>query len=743
MKKVELLSPVGNAQTLKQAIHNGADAVYLAGTAYGARAYADNFKQEELIKTIKYCHLYNVKIYITANTLIYQSEVNNFLDYIKFLHLNKVDAVIMQDIGMINLVKKKFPNLEIHASTQCHNHNEAGIKLLKDIGVTRVVIAREISLDDINNITLDIEKEIFVYGALCVCYSGCCLFSSLNGGRSGNRGECVGSCRLPYKLMKNNKIIQLKDKYLLSTKELNTIDYLDKILSSNIDSLKIEGRMKSPYYVGYITKLYRTLIDNYYSHNKSQLTSEQKINLKKLFNREFTKGYLLNESDIMNTKNPNHQGIIIGKVLKKDKKYIYIKLENDNLYREDGIRFKNSNKGMIVNKLYNNKLLLVNSINKGDIAIVDNKFNISDNDLVLKTIDKKLVNSLNLYDEKKIEINFDVKAHIGKQLEISISDNVNKITKYGYIVEKSISQEVDDDNIIKCLSKVGNTPFKLCKIDISKDDNIFISLKNINEVRRQLIEKLISTRENKAHKEIIINKVANDNYIKSPYKYSLNVLVRDEEQLQCCLNNSIDDIYVTNYKLYHKYKKYNNIFYRTSRVNNNYIDFNAANLLVTELGGIYKYMNNNNIVGDYYLNITNSESIKFLNSKNVRKVTLSPELSDKEISLIMEKNYNTELIIYGRLELMIMKYCPLRKNLNYCGICKNSKDKFYLKDRLNNLYPLIRENCLTHIMHHKNIDKISQIVEYKNMNIKNYRIELFDENYDEVEKLIHKVRNQL
>ena len=181
---------------LYQAIHNGADAVYLSGINYGARKFANNFTNEELVDAIKYSHLYGVKVYVTVNTLIYENELDSVIEYLGFLHKNGVDAVIMQDMGLIKLTRNIYPNLEIHASTQCHNHNEEIIKLWKDLGITRVVFAREMSLNEIKNINVDIEKEVFVYGALCVCYSGCCLFSSLNGGRSGNRGECAGCCRM-------------------------------------------------------------------------------------------------------------------------------------------------------------------------------------------------------------------------------------------------------------------------------------------------------------------------------------------------------------------------------------------------------------------------------------------------------------------------------------------------------------------------------------------------------------------
>ena len=273
MKKTELLIPVGNKECLIAAIHNGADAVYLGGKKFGARAYSNNFDEQEMVEAIKLCHLYGVKIYVTVNTMIYNNEVEQVMNYLNFLYTNNVDAVIMQDNGMIELTRKTIPNLEIHVSTQAHNHNKPAIAHYKNIGCTRVVFDRESSLESINSIDVDIEKEVFVYGALCICYSGNCLMSALNGGRSANRGMCVGSCRLPYTLYKND--IKQKEGYLLSTKDLNTLPNLKEILDKGIDSLKIEGRMKSKEYVSIVTKTYRKLIDNYYEGKDTILTKEE------------------------------------------------------------------------------------------------------------------------------------------------------------------------------------------------------------------------------------------------------------------------------------------------------------------------------------------------------------------------------------------------------------------------------------------------------------------------------------
>lgn len=740
MKKIELLSPVGNIETLYQAIHNGADAVYLAGTSYGARKFADNFTNEELISVIKYAHLYGVKVYITVNTLIYEHEVEDCLNYIEFLHKNGVDAIIMQDLGLIKLVREKYPNLEIHASTQCHNHNEEGIKLLKELGVTRVVMARELSLEEINNIKVDIEKEVFIHGALCVSYSGCCLFSSLNGGRSGNRGECVGSCRLPYKLIKNNEEVILKDKYLLSTKELNTINNLSQLISSGIDSLKIEGRMKSPHYVGYVTRLYRTLIDKYYNNEELVLTKEELINLKKLYNREFTSGYLFNDKNIMNIKTPNHQGIEIGKVISTDKKYIKIKLTNDNLSQNDGIRFKTTNKGMIINRLYDQNKLLKSKVDKDNICYLNNKFPVKKDDILLKTIDSTLIKELENYSLKKIPVTITIECLIDKKLKLTITDGINEVTEYGQVIELAKSREVTKEDIIKCINKLGNTPFITNDLKIIKDNNIFIGLSNLNEIRRLVVNKLITLREN-TKKDVIINTITSKNITKEE-NITITALVRTEEQLKVCLDNNLDNLYLTDYNLYNKYKHLDNVYYRVDRLDNKK-DLVGEKLLVPEIGNIYKYKDNNTLIGDYYLNVTNSNTINYLLSLGLNRVTLSPELDDIRLKDIMKENYPVELIIYGCLELMLMKYCPLKQCLNYCSNCKTSTDKFYLENNEKERYPIIRKNCITHIMHSKNINKLDNISTYINIGIKHYRIELFDETSNEVSRIINEIKSQI
>ena len=737
MKKVELLSPVGNKESLYQAVSNGADAVYLGGKKFGARGFADNFSNDELIDAIKYCHLYGVKIYVTVNTIIFDNEVEDFLNYIEFLYNQNVDAVIMQDLGMIKRVRELYPSLEIHASTQMHNHNNEGIKLLESLGIKRVVFARELSLEEINNINTNMEKEVFIHGALCVGYSGCCLFSAMTTSRSGNRGECVASCRLPYQLLKNNKKIDLKNKYLLSTKELNTINNIPKLIESGINSLKIEGRMKSPEYVGFITKLYRNAIDSYYSNKEFVLSNELFNKMKLLFNREFTKGYLFNDYGInlMNIKTPNHQGLEIGNIIEVNKNKIKIHLKED-LNQEDGIRFVIENKGMIVNKLYNEKGLLVNTIKKGNIAIIDNKVGIKLEQPINKTIDKLLIDGLSKYEEKKIPIFVKVKANLNKNLEIEISDGNNLVKQVGVEIQSSINRPTTYEDIKKQISKLGNTPFVIEKLEIYVDENVFISIKDLNEIRRTAILKLIDIRENKKIKNISNPLVLPNRKIKKE-KFNINALVRNKKQLEACLKNNIDNIYITDYSLYKEYKR-DNIYYVLPRVITNYKDFNNDNLLIRELGSINKYKDSNNLIGDYTLNINNVHSLELLNNLNLNRICVSPEIN---IDNIKSNDFNSEIIVYGRIELMITKYCMLNMILNNdnkkCGLCK--ENEYSIKDEKGRIYPVRHENCLTVIYDFKNIDLSSELYKIRKK-FNNIRLDFLDENYDEVDNIIKRYK---
>lgn len=745
MKKVELLSPAGNMECLISAVQNGADAVYLGGKKFGARAFANNFDGEEMIKAIKYCHLYGVKIYVTVNTLVYDSEMKEALEYVSFLHKNGVDALIVQDIGLIRKIRQTYPNLELHASTQCHNHSKDSVLEMKKLGVKRVVLARELSLEEIKNIDVDIEKEVFVHGALCVSYSGCCLFSSMNGGRSGNRGECTGCCRLPYKLIKNGKELKTNGDYLLSTRSLCTITRIKELIESGITSFKIEGRMKSPEYTGYITRIYKEKIDDYYNKKNISVSSEEIDNIKKLYNRKLTLGYLFGEHGkaLMNIETSNHIGLEIGKVIYVDSKIIKIKLDQD-LYQEDGIRFGND-KGMIVNKLYDQKMRLVNKIEKGNIAVLDNKIGLDKKEIVRKTQDILLTRSLKNLPVRKVKIKMNLTAKIGKTLTLEVNDGKNKVIKYGNIVEKAQNSPTTDEKIKIQVEKLGNTPFTCESLELQIDENIFIGIKDLNDLRRACIDDLIAIRENYLPSEYLENKEYIDKEDKNNYKngsLSINFLVTNEDQLKTVLKENVGNIYVEDYNLYLKYMTRENVYYKLNRLDDGKKNYDNKNLLITELGAL-KYTKNNNVISDYFLNVTNTSTLEYLLENGVNKVTISPEKMLENIEAYKKYKDSVEVYIYGRVELMVMKYCPLNMLINdddkKCSLCL-SKDKYSLKDAKGNFYPIKSYPHLTHILHYKPINLIEEIRNLKMFNISNFRVELYDEQEKEIISIIKEIK---
>lgn len=725
MKK-ELLAPAGDMDSLKAAILNGADAIYLAGKSFGARKFAKNFTNEELEEAIRLAHLYDVKIYVTVNTIIYESELEECLKYLEFLYSIGADAVIMQDLGLIRLTRKLLPDLVIHASTQAHTHNLEQIKLLESLGVKRVVLARELSIEEINNLDTNMELEIFIHGALCISYSGQCLFSSGLLNRSGNRGECAGLCRTKFDLKSDDKTL-IKNKYVISPKEFNTTDYVKELINSKAVSFKIEGRMKSPEYVGYVTSLYRRLLDGEIDH----LSAEEIFNLKSLYNRSFTKGFLFHEKDedLISLDYSNHQGVEIGQVIEVNKHKIKIKLSH-RLNQEDGIRLPN-NEGMIVNFLYNKDMLLVNHGDKNDIVYLDNKVNLKELGSLMLTTNKDLSNYLKEKQTRKIKIDCEIEAYLGKNIIVKYYDQNNTVKFVGDIVSEAKTMPLKEERIKEIFSKLGSTPFIVNNIKVNMSDNIFIPVGVLNEIRRNLIQELM-TKKMGTKKSIKIDipvKVDNKRVIT---KLKISALARCEEQIKALLKENVDYIYVTDPKLYQKYKG-SNVYLRLDRVMDNHKPLKGENLLIGETGSLI-YTKDNTVISDYYLNVVNHEYIDYLHELNVKRITLSPELTKDGINLLIKKidsDIELEMLIYGRLEYMIMKYHILEsydKNPNY-----------YLEDQFHNKFPIIDEKY-AHIMSHKKLDYLEDICEYQNMGINTFRLELWDESEEEITTIINKIR---
>ncbi len=752
MNRKELLVPVGNMESFYAAIYAGADAVYLSAKKFGARAFSQNFTKEELKYVINYAHIYNVKVYVTVNTLIFEEELPELISYLEFLYLNNVDAVIIQDLGVLNIIKNKFPGLEIHASTQMNTHNNETIQFLISNGVKRVVLAREVSLNQIEAMDNRIEKEIFIHGALCMSYSGQCLLSSVIGGRSGNRGLCAGPCRLPYKLIekKDNKetTINTFGNYLLSTKDLSTLEYLDEILKSNVTSLKIEGRMKSKEYVYLVTSIYRKAIDNFYEFGKTLITKEDINTLKLLFNREFTKGFLFNENKtlINNSIKPNHHGIEIGKVISQNNNKVKIKLST-NLEKNDGIRILGTKEyGCYVNEIYKNGKLIKEAF-KDDIIEIKINEKVKPNSDVVKTVSKKQINLVEklIQNKKRINIDMQIKGKLDDYLYLTITDGINKVEVKSRIKTfKAINKPLTQERIKQQLSKLNDTPFKLNNLDFSIENNLLIPIKEINDLRRQGIDKLIKERTAKNNSKVI-NKLPTIKKVTSENKVNINCFVKTESQLLCCIQNKIDNIYVEE-ELFNKYKnKYDNLILYMPRIITKYKNYKNTKMLIRELGSL-NYSKNNLISADYTLNITNSYSIDLLNKNNVKNITLSTELDDSKLINILNKkgtNNNLELIIYGNIEIFISKYCILNKHINKnstCSVCKNNY-QYYLVDRKNEKYQIITDKlCNNIILSSKKVDNLHKLEMYKNLGIKNFRLQFYNESEKEINKLLNKIK---
>ena len=711
LKKPELLSPAGNFESLKAAILAGCDAVYLGGKLFGARAFSNNFSDDELVEAINYAHLYGVKVYVTVNTLIYEHEVDRFMNYIDFLYKNNADALIIQDIGMMDLIRKTYPLLELHSSTQMHIHNLEGVKLVQKLGLKRAVLARESSIDLIKEIkqNTNIELEVFIHGALCISYSGQCLFSSLIGNRSGNRGSCAGSCRQKYNLLIDNKKVN-DEQYLLSTKDLCSLENIGELIESGVDSLKIEGRMKSPSYVYLVTKLYREAIDSYLENKKVKINLEELNDLKKIFNRQYTKGFLFDEKDIVNSYRPNHLGIEIGKVIKSQNNYIDILLTDD-LNLNDGIRFIDDDIGFIVTSLFKNKKR-VEHAKKGDIVSIYYKDKIS-NTKVVKTTDYLLNKKIEdiLKNKKKINITGILEAYLDKPLKLKITDGNNEVIVTGDIIEKSITSPISHERIIEQINKTGNTIYQFKELKIKGDTNIFIPIKELNDLR------------NKATNLLNEKRLYQYKYIKEKYTIELpnfekeenyNILISNINQYNKIKNNSYKYIYMEQ-DLFNQIEDDRKVL-KLSRVLEHHLNYNQK-LLVGELGSlIYK-----DILADFSFNVTNSYAVALLHSLNVKQVCLSYELTDSQIKNLIDayhnryhKHPNLELVIYGNLEAMVSKY-----NINQ----KYAVDSSILLDRFNNKYPVIIKNNLMYIYdykkrNYKNVDK------YFEMGINNLRYNL-------------------
>lgn len=682
MRDVELLAPVGSFEALKAAVQNGANAVYLGGKDFGARASANNFDRDELKEAVKYAHIRGVQVFVTTNTLRKENEIEDFLEYAKFLYDIDVDAIILQDIGMARLIKRELPDFELHASTQMVAHSLEDVKYLESVGFDRVVLAREVTVEEIKYIcdNCKADIEVFVHGALCVCYSGQCLMSSMIGNRSGNRGRCAQPCRQRYELIDvyTGEVVNSNGDYLLSPRDLNAIEEIDKVIDAGVHSLKIEGRMKRPEYVATVIDGYRKTIDEYLATNKLNVSDETINDLYTIFNRKFTKGLLLGDvgKDMMNSQLPNNQGLYVGTVVDYNKKAKRLKIKLANtLKKGDGINLgggtigriiKNGNIETIGYKGETIELDFVGEARKGQIVFKTSDSELMDRVQATFTQDKEFVK--NIIDAK-------ITIKLGQKPILTLKDrHSNEATIEGdKIVEEAMKVALSKEKVETQLRKLGNTPYELDLLEIELDDNVSLPISLLNQMRRDCIELL-----DKERVSIKNRKYKNKTVKYNPVLYNRNkqqeisVKVKNLEQLESALECGVDRIYYEDTNTIDKAMslamKYNKkVIYSAPRIirnkeYNHLAKANNAGVESVQVGnyGSIDYFKDKKLNIDYYLNAFNSETINYYKEIGADTLCISQELNINEIKeTIKYTDINIESVVYGYTPLMITEYCPM------------------------------------------------------------------------------------
>lgn len=753
MNKIELLAPAGNREAVIGAINAGANAVYMAGKKFGARAYASNFDNDEMIDTIKFAHLRGAKVFITINTLVFDDEIDELLEYTDFLVTNHVDALIIQDIGVLSLLSKRYPNMDLHASTQMNTLNVDQVKVLKSLGVKRVILARETSINTIKDIKskVDIEIEVFVHGALCVSYSGNCLFSSMIGGRSGNRGECAQPCRLPYELLKEDQVVE-NQAYLMSTKDLMTIEHLNLLIEAGVDSLKIEGRMRKPEYVIQTVLSYRNAINHFMS--QTPLNYEDEITkLKKVFNRGYTDGYMLDikPKSINNPYRPNHMGVEVGQVTGFHNGKVEINLTGI-LQVGDGIRFVGMKDfGLGVSRILKNGQIIKRAF-AGEVIEIDSPETIEVGSKVLQTLDSDLEEGLSVFlDEnyKLIPLNGKIHAITNEVLSIEATTvNGDKWeAKSDYNITLANNKPVDENSIRDQFSKLGNTPFTWSNLLIETDNKGFIPVKVMNDLRRTLIDNIANSLL-KRTPHIINEKFDNLSSITFEQKRQLIVYVRTIQQYEAAKALNVDEIYIDE-DLIQRNSSYpfENYILKKRRIWRN-TDFkeHKNKIVVSDIGHFTNPSNSKEILADEFLNVTNIFSAAVLYKLGSKRVTLSPEMTKSTIESFIKKYFltfnsspNLEKIVYGHEELMISKYCPIAKTFDTnpgCDLCY--KNQYYLKDRMGAQYPLVNDGlCNIKVLHSKPLNLIDYVLYFYEQGINTLRMNFSTEDYESTYNIIN------
>ena len=769
----ELLAPAGSYEVLVIAVNAGADAVYFAGQNYGARAFAKNFTLEEIEKAVTYAHLNNVKVHVTVNTLVNNFEIIDVMQYLFKLYQLGVDAVIVQDFGIIQLLKTLIPDLEVHASTQMALSNYTALKWAYENNIKRIVLPREKSIDDIKKIhnhlkkdNMDLELEAFGHGALCYCVSGNCYMSSYNSGRSGNRGACAQPCRREYRLKYRG--YNIGNGFLLSTHDLATYNNIKAISDAGISSLKLEGRMKSGDYIGTIVNSYRNIIDGN--------PGDWKKDLHLVFNRQFTNGYIMNDQpgDVMGRGSSGHEGLYIGDITNIDGTKVTIEIKNKEipviLEKGDGIAFK-----------YNGKIkgIYLENIIKQDEneIIIDTTRLVKVGTEVFISYSAKTHESLKQFKNETIKskipisvtFNFQKDLTASIKVEYYLDDELINFRHKGIArFEEAKNRPITQESIIKQLEKTGGTPFYMENIKFNDmPNNLFIPISGLNKIRREILDKaqelllnhytptkksVKATRkrlqefednynayENKRNAKAKLSLFANDlSQVKAANGFDLKRIYLDAN----CLYNNPDDYYANIKDILKEAiqmaPEIELVWVLTSFINEE--ELIKANEIVKELeneGFILSVMGDFPgmekifdcaIYGNHNLNVWNSYAVENLSKFN--GLILSSELSGKEIKEITKKNYikNTdlEMIVHGNLEVIVSKDDFSNLNEGRDFVIGNNADYATLEDKKRKKFKykiFFDYNKQSHILNKDCLCLIEEMNEIKTLNLDNLIID--------------------
>ena len=780
MRIPELLAPVGSMEHLKVAINAGASSVYLSGKDYGARKFAQNFTLDEINEAVNTAHLHNVKVYVTVNTLIKQDELEDVINYLAKLYSIGVDAVLIQDLGLVELINRHLPNLKIHASTQMTCENQLKLDYLESKGIKRVVLPREMRKDEIENLKTNMELEIFAHGALCYSYSGQCLMSSFKGGRSGNRGTCAQPCRQKYKVSGIKK-----EDYYLSPCDLSLFDKLKEIAELNISCIKIEGRMRNKEYLAIVISNYRKALNKLRSGKE---TKSEEINL--VFNRGFVEGQFNNNSK--RSLRSGHIGLKIGHVIDSHKNQIAIKIDDETKsipQKGDGLLLIKNNKDYGFEISQNPIITTLNHFKKGknkqikDLTRKDkvmivkkvwqnkkSNFNLNEStvfltkkhDLIKKA--HEIENKGNSYVKSKLTLTFSIKNKFPKlkgRLTLANKKEIECEVIGNTPFEKPLKKSVSQDTVKKQLSKVDNYPYQIIQINVNYDGTLFIPISKINELRRDLFKNIeYEITKSYSHDLKHITLKSNESEIRetdaniSFYTNNLKHLKKIEGVKRVYLeippeidtldiNN--DENYNLNYMINFLKEAFEISHPKDYELIWKWPDITHDKLIkaLNKVKGILNKMHynipimSNSFKGDYgpySMNITNTETIDSL--ENYKILTVSPELSKIDYENLIKycKNPNKlELIVQGSVELMKTRY-PLLYGKEFKQVKNNSK--FFLIDRNNNKYSIHKSISSQELIlfNFEDISLLSQINHLKEIGYSNFAIDgrFRDDNYYEI-----------